>query len=110
MFASRFSHLVFLWAIVGEFSYVIADFRNFNPTGEGCVDQSGFVSCYKAQAAAAVDCENFCTTSTTKGSDEAESCSQGCSGHWLAGNVGCWIQSCWNEVFTFPRTFLGSKC
>jgi hypothetical protein len=79
---------------------VIADPRNFNPSGEGCVDQSGFLSCYKSQAVAAVDCENFCVTSTKKGSEEAESCSRGCGGHWLAANIGCWIQSCWNEVRT----------
>ncbi|EHK96922.1 hypothetical protein M7I_7322 [Glarea lozoyensis 74030] len=98
MFATKLKDLLALGTILTTFSTVVADSRNFNPTGAGCVDQSGFLSCYQTQASAAVDCENFCVTSTKKGSSAAESCSKGCGGKWLAANIGCWIQSCWNEL------------
>ena len=73
---------------------------NWNPSGEGCVDPTGFVSCYASQSSAASACTNTCASSNTKGSSQYNICTNQCRELWLADNVGCWIQSCWNQVYS----------
>jgi hypothetical protein len=75
---------------------------NWNPTGEGCVDTTGFLSCYDDQGAKGTSCTNACATSNKKGSSAYNTCVNGCEQLWLADNVGCWIQSCWNQVCSCP--------
>lgn len=77
---------------------VVADARNWNPTGEGCVDTQGFLSCYEAQTNNAVGCIKVCNSTTKAATQINQDCILGCNGAWLAGNIGCWIQSCWNQV------------
>lgn len=69
---------------------------NYNPDGTGCVDPQGFVDCYSAQADQLTSCTE--TAKNTCSADEYQTCLLGCSGAQLAGNVGCWVQSCWNQV------------
>ncbi len=87
-----------LLTALGFSSLVHGDTRNWNPSGQGCVDPSGYLSCYKAQSDQAVSCVDFCTSSEPAGSEELTLCEAGCGGAWLAGNIGCWIQGCWNQV------------
>lgn len=98
--ASFKSNLRFLAAVVLSVApaSVLSDTRNWNPTGQGCVDTKGFLSCYDTQSSNAVSCVNFCDSSTVKGTEAYEDCLLGCNGAWLASNVGCWIQSCWNQA------------
>lgn len=77
---------------------VIADTRNYNPTGEGCVDPKGFLSCYQKNIDAAVGCTGQCNNTTPANSATRQNCYLGCNGGWLASNIGCWIKSCWNQV------------
>ncbi|KAH8671937.1 hypothetical protein BGZ60DRAFT_527375 [Tricladium varicosporioides] len=79
---------------------VIADARNYNPTGEGCVDPKGFLSCYQKNIDAAVGCTGQCNNTTPANSATRQNCILGCNGGWLASNIGCWIQSCWNQVYS----------
>ncbi|KAF8847563.1 hypothetical protein BDZ45DRAFT_320904 [Acephala macrosclerotiorum] len=79
---------------------VVCDTRNWNPTGQGCVDPKGFLSCYDNQSSNAVSCTAFCDSNTVKGTKAYTDCILGCNGAWLASNVGCWIQSCWNQVYS----------
>lgn len=79
---------------------VLSDTRNWNPTGEGCVDSKGYLSCYDTQSNNAVDCIAFCDSNSVKGTGAYQDCLLGCNGAWLAGNLGCWVQSCWNQVGT----------
>ncbi|KAE8441186.1 hypothetical protein EG329_005786 [Mollisiaceae sp. DMI_Dod_QoI] len=81
-------------------SSVICDTRNWNPTGEGCVDTKGFLSCYDTQSSNADSCVQFCDSNFVKGTGAYTDCILGCNGAWLASNVGCWIQSCWNQVYS----------
>jgi hypothetical protein len=68
-------------------SLVLSFPENRNPTGASCVDPTGFLSCYDAQEQKTGQiCVNSCAT------DGA--CIGACSTARLAGNVGCWIQSC----------------
>ncbi|KAE9375265.1 hypothetical protein N431DRAFT_369506 [Stipitochalara longipes BDJ] len=73
---------------------------NWNPSGEGCVDPTGFVSCYATQSSSALSCTNTCASNNKKGSSEYNICVNECKELWLATNVGCWIQSCWNQVYS----------
>ncbi|CZR69644.1 uncharacterized protein PAC_19544 [Phialocephala subalpina] len=91
-----FAAIVLCFAPVG----VICDTRNWNPTGQGCVDPNGFLSCYATQSSNAVSCVGFCDSNTVKGTGAYTDCILGCNGAWLASNVGCWIQSCWNQVYS----------
>jgi hypothetical protein len=64
---------------------------NWNPNGDGCVDTKGFLSCYQTEATKGTNCLNSCASND-------QNCVDGCTGFWLASNVGCWLQSCWNQV------------
>lgn len=90
---------IFIVQLLALCSHVTADARNYNPTGEGCVDPDGFLSCYKSNEDQAVSCLSFCDT--TPGTIH-NNCILGCSNAQLASNIGCWIQGCWNQV-GFPQ-------
>jgi hypothetical protein len=75
---------------------------NWNPYGEGCVDPTGFLSCYATQSSKASSCTSACASSNTKGSSTYNICVNECKELWLADNIGCWIQSCWNQVCFMP--------
>jgi len=79
---------------------------NWNPTGEGCVDTVGFLSCYADQGITANSCADACSVSNKKGSAPYNTCVTACDQLWYAGNIGCWLQSCWNQVSLFtPYSF-----
>jgi hypothetical protein len=78
---------------------------NWNPLGEGCVDTTGFLSCYSDQSSKAASCTNVCTQSNTKDTPAYNTCIDACDELWLADNIGCWIQSCWNQVCTYYFMF-----
>ena len=96
MFRTHF-YLIAIGAIIALSTSVLADTRNWNPQGDGCVDPKGFLSCYQKNIDAAVGCTKVCNSTATPPSLYSN-CIQGCDGFWLASNIGCWIQSCWNEV------------
>lgn len=73
-----------------------ADASNLNPKGEGCVDPDGYLDCYAAQEKQASFCVN--TVNKTCDAQQVNNCISSCYGAQLAGNIGCWIQSCWNRV------------
>ncbi|PMD44879.1 hypothetical protein L207DRAFT_629426 [Hyaloscypha variabilis F] len=73
---------------------------NWNPSGEGCVDPAGFVSCYATQSSSSLSCMTACANSNKKGTSQYNICVNECKELWLANNVGCWIQSCWNQVYS----------
>jgi hypothetical protein len=89
-------------------STVLGDTRDWNPTGDGCVDSTGFLSCYETQSNNAVSCVQFCESNNVKGTQVYQDCILGCNGAWLASNLGCWIQSCWNQVSLKIATLLRS--
>jgi hypothetical protein len=76
---------------------------NWNPTGEGCVDSTGFISCYNDHSNTGVSCQQACANNNKKGTAEYNTCMNACEALWLAGNVGCWLQSCWNQVCFLPH-------
>lgn len=71
---------------------------DWNPLGEGCVDTKGFLSCYSDQSSKAASCTSTCAANNPKGSNQYNTCVDACDELWLADNLGCWIQSCWNQV------------
>ncbi|PMD31554.1 hypothetical protein L207DRAFT_591505 [Hyaloscypha variabilis F] len=73
---------------------------NWNPNGDGCVDTKGFLSCYDTQASTGVNCLDNCANDNQEGSTAYKTCVSGCTGHWLASNVGCWLETCWNQVYS----------
>jgi hypothetical protein len=77
---------------------------NWNPTGEGCVDTTGFISCYNDHTNTGVSCQETCANNNKKGTAEYNTCMNACEALWLAGNVGCWLQSCWNQVCFLPHS------
>lgn len=88
-------------AVIASASVVRAELNfttNWNPTGEGCVDTDGFLSCYDDQAGKASSCTKGCESSNTKDSSEYNTCINNCERLLYADNIGCWLQSCWNQV------------
>ena len=75
---------------------VNADATNLNPTGAGCVDPEGYLACYAAQSKQAASCTD--TINKTCDAQQIGNCLSACAGAQLGGNIGCWIQSCWNQV------------
>lgn len=88
-------------SVLGQTNLVPINFTaNWNPTGDGCVDASGFLSCYTSQGSKAATCKAACAASDTKGSSAYNTCANLCEVAWLGDNLGCWIQSCWNQVYS----------
>jgi hypothetical protein len=71
---------------------------NLNPGGVGCVDPSGYTSCYTTSGYNFGTCAEFCTKSYVAGTTEYENCAAACQAVNWATNIGCWMQSCWNKV------------
>jgi hypothetical protein len=71
---------------------------NWNPNEDGCVDTKGFLSCYDTQVLTGVNCLDNCANDNQEGTTAYKTCVSGCTGHWLASNVGCWLETCWNQV------------
>lgn len=91
-----------LLALLASSSVVLGASTNFttnwNPNGDGCVDTKGFLSCYDTQASQGTTCVDNCANTNKEGTTAYQDCVNGCTGLWLASNVGCWLQSCWNQV------------
>lgn len=69
-----------------------------NPTGEGCIDPTGFLQCYSnIENIDLFTVEDLCAQYTTP-SDEWSDCVLAAYYVGLAGNIGRWIQSCWNML------------
>ena len=66
------------------------------------MDSAGFLSCYADQASVANTCAANCTATFDKNKDTEKNdynvCIIGCNQPWYAGNIGCWLESCWNQV------------
>ncbi|KAG9245429.1 hypothetical protein BJ878DRAFT_548083 [Calycina marina] len=77
---------------------VFAGTENYNPTGEGCVDARGFLSCYAEAVTLTAGCVAGCKETSTIATDTHDLCLAGCNGAQLAGNLACWVQSCWNQL------------
>jgi hypothetical protein len=73
---------------------------NLNPGGVGCVDPSGYTSCYTTSGYNFGTCAEFCTKSYVVGTTEYESCAAACLAVNWATNIGCWMQSCWNKIYS----------
>jgi hypothetical protein len=67
---------------------------NWDPSGEGCVDTKGFFYCYDNQGSKAASSLDLCNDNNQKGTQAYQNCVMGFTSEWLAGNLGCWIQSC----------------
>ena len=91
----RVTILVDLLSVLG---LVQASTLNLDPTGQGCVDPKGFLDCYQAQEDQAVTCVATAKKTCTSSDQELGECVVGCAGAQLAGNIGCWLQSCWNQA------------
>lgn len=81
-------------------TYVAADLSTFDPynspNGLGCVDPAGFNACFKKNTETFVDCGDvYCRGQTSQNYND---CLRNCKGTQGTANIGCWIQSCWNQV------------
>ncbi|KAJ7486264.1 hypothetical protein B0H11DRAFT_1625240, partial [Mycena galericulata] len=68
------------------------------PSGIGCVDPQGLVDCYSSNVDQATSCA--ATAKNSCSPDEQNTCAVGCANFQLAANVGCWLQHCWNQVYS----------
>ncbi|KAJ7465100.1 hypothetical protein FB451DRAFT_1402819 [Mycena latifolia] len=68
------------------------------PSGIGCVDPQGLVDCYSSNVDQATSCVGVAQNSCS--ADEQNTCEVGCANGQLAANVGCWLQHCWNQVYS----------
>ncbi|KAE9366568.1 hypothetical protein N431DRAFT_515018 [Stipitochalara longipes BDJ] len=73
---------------------------NWNPNGDGCGGTKGFLSCYGTQASKGVTYLDNCANNNKEGTTAYQSCTNEYTGLWLASNVGCWLESCWNQVYS----------
>jgi hypothetical protein len=100
MLALPSSRIALLAVLLGLISIVYGDAHNFNPTGQGFIDPKGFVDCYQAQVVQVTACVEV-VNKTCRGDQKTyKNCLQGCYSAQLAGNIGCWVQSCWNQVYS----------
>ena len=72
--------------------------QNLNPTGAGCVDPAGYLACYQKGITSATACAAVAEAQCGPFAGNIDICLQGCLAAQLASNIGCWLQSCWNEV------------
>ena len=105
------SGVIILFEYNSLFVGQISPSLNLNPDGIGCVDPKGFVSCYAAvSGTASSNCPNDCEKDYQQGTNPYKQCLTACNDNWYAGNIGCWIQSCWNQVgFHHFRSFLAYR-
>ncbi|PMD34499.1 hypothetical protein L207DRAFT_589090 [Hyaloscypha variabilis F] len=81
-------------------SLVYSQAENLNPGGAGCVDPSGYTSCYATSATNFGNCGQVCTQEYAPATKQFETCAAACSAANWATNIGCWLQSCWNRVYS----------
>jgi hypothetical protein len=81
-------------------SLVYSQATNLNPGGAGCVDPSGYTSCYATSATNFGNCGQVCTQEYAPATKQFETCAAACSAANWATNIGCWLQSCWNRVYS----------
>ncbi|KAJ7203066.1 hypothetical protein GGX14DRAFT_339209, partial [Mycena pura] len=67
------------------------------PSGIGCVDPQGIVDCYSNNVDVATSCAH---ASDNDCADDLDTCLEGCANGQLAANIGCWLQHCWNQVYS----------
>ena len=79
---------------------VYSQAKDLNPEGVGCVDPSGYTSCYATSASKFTGCGEACMNQYSQGSTDFEDCINGCSATNWATNIGCWLQTCWNQVYS----------
>ncbi|KAJ5288999.1 hypothetical protein N7478_002029 [Penicillium angulare] len=79
-------------------SLVAADASNLNSKGDGCVDPSGYLKCYEDNINTLATCMD--DAKKTCLDDEYSICVLACGNVQLAANIGCWLTSCWNEVYS----------
>jgi len=95
------------------FPVAFADTTNYNSTGQGCVDPKRFLACYQTQINKASSYSGLCNSTDATGTAALKQCELGCDGLWHAGNIACWIQSCWNQVSGHPSLWsapMVSRC
>ena len=81
-------------------SLVYSQATNLNPGGAGCVDPSGYTSCYATSATNFGNCGQVCTQEFAPSTKPFEDCAAACLATNWATNIGCWLQSCWNRVYS----------
>jgi len=79
---------------------VYSQAKDLNPEGVGCVDPSGYTSCYATSASKFTSCGEACINLYAQGSTDFDDCISGCSATNWATNIGCWLQTCWNQVYS----------
>lgn len=102
MVRTVYYHVAILVDVLSAVSLVNAVSLNLDPTGQGCVDPQGFLDCYQAQVNQATTC--VATAKNTCSATKLAECVAGCAGYELAGNIDCWLQSCWNQAGHLGRT------
>jgi hypothetical protein len=84
-------------------SLAYADASNLNPNGKGCVDPSGYLQCYEKNVNQLTQC--MIDAKKTCSGDSLPECELACGNVQLAANIGCWLTSCWNQVYP-PLTLI----
>lgn len=79
-------------------SLAYADATNLNPTGQGCVDPNGYLQCYSDNADKLTSCMDNAQKTCT--GDTLTECQLACGDTQMAANIGCWLTSCWNQVYS----------
>jgi len=81
------SSLVLVVTFFALLAFVRASTTNYNPTGAGCVDPKGFVSCYQTQLDTASKCSGTCNATDAAGTQARNMCLTGCDGqlHAVSG-------------------------
>lgn len=94
----HFSHAFNLFLILLRLSTSFAEeLDNLNPAGVGCVDPQGYLDCYAEQSNQLTDCMKV-ANETCVSAGNYQTCALGCGGAYHASKIGCWLQSCWNQV------------
>ncbi|KAJ7635810.1 hypothetical protein DFH06DRAFT_1100396 [Mycena polygramma] len=97
MFPSRRALLAALFTVTASVSST-PSFPAGTPSGVGCVDPQGLVDCYSSNVDQATSC--VASAKNTCSGDNLDVCEVGCANYQLAANVGCWLQHCWNQVYS----------
>ncbi|KAJ7111102.1 hypothetical protein C8R44DRAFT_633577 [Mycena epipterygia] len=100
MLRSLYSHCALLAALFTLPASVSSTptFPASTPSGIGCVDPQGLLDCYSSNVDQATSCA--VTANNSCSGDDLNTCDVGCANFQLAANVGCWLQHCWNQVYS----------
>ncbi|KAE9377558.1 hypothetical protein N431DRAFT_527494 [Stipitochalara longipes BDJ] len=77
---------------------VYSQAKDLNPGGVSCVDPSGYTSYYATSASKFTGCGEAYINQYSQGNTNFEDCINGCSAMNWATNIGCWLQTCWNQT------------